>query len=1254
MSDVPKGPPKFAKFAKAKVRLATEDERALAPPQELFADIASAVAIAPLFPKKKKAPALPPGGPAKAVALPATDDSESDSEPVEVDITKFSEEIQPFALSVYGEDHKNPYVLKPKPESFVPLSRRGFSESIERIFRPFILPPPPEEIDFEACSKMGATGAQQADIYLYQQFVREYLRQESPYRGLLVYHGLGSGKTCSAIATAEALFATSRKKIVVMTPFSLRKNFLKEITFCGFQHFRLQNFWVPMDMRDVTVRLFAEEVLGLPPTRRDAATKAPVYKGTTLWVPDFSKKTTPNYNSLSSKEQTEIRTQIMAILNNRIKFINYNGISASKLKEFACQKPGERIFDNAVVVIDEVHNLIRLMQGTIEPYLATMPNLRRKISPEPVKVGSWSPSLCGKAANYKRGYLFYRLLLDAQKTKIVALSGTPLINFPEELAILANVLHGYISIATGSVMGTDPTMITQIQTLARENAFIDFIRVTPTPTGATIIITPLPAGTRKINQGTEGEGVEKIPEDEKQPTFIEVAESFKQQLAKKTIRLNGDWSFSTEPLLPPFGQVFRDTFINEATGEIKNKNVLAKRLTGLISYYKGSKPELMPLVTKDEVVKVPFSVYAAAEYSRVRSLEIENEDKQKKKSGPAGGLDGAKLSIWAEVYDIAVKQKSSNYRMSSRQACNFTFPEEVTRPRPRNQKEQAEEAGADPVLLIDAELEAAALEKGDDLSLAEEQDQDDAAAADNEDNEIEVAEAQAFSKEAPVPANEEEGEEVVAPVPAAARTLRERFQAAATAALATYETAEPVAALAPPPPPVAVAAPKKVTAKELEAQRMRDLADCKAGLKAGELYKTAVDRSKKCLRQFARKKLTITSEPPDNLMKYSSKFASMIEKINEAPGSSLVYSQFLEMEGIGIFSIVMDINGFVPIEIELTAAGPQFSTKTKMSLLKNKTGVRENRYIKFTGGEDEDIRRYSLDIFNARFTELPSGLASLLKEAGYTDNKQGQLCRVFCITSAGAEGLSLRNVRRVHIMEPYWNDVRLAQVKGRAVRICSHIDLPYDPNPAINQRTVEVYTYISVYPEAMQLAKEGELKVDESIAIKDGVDPKDATLLGITMPAGLETYVMTSDEHLYYVSERKRKILDSLQTTMKSAAVDCRLNTYDNEDGTFECLTIRGKVGDFLYHPVLTQDILESSVEFQEKGEGPAAASMEQVYEITLDSRKLLAAAVKDKVTQVTQLYNLFDAADKLRTKKVGTMTADLATGLPTGDATFL
>jgi hypothetical protein len=70
-------------------------------------------------------------------------------------------------------------------------------------------------------------------------------------------------------------------------------------------------------------------------------------------------------------------------------------------------------------------------------------------------------------------------------------------------------------------------------------------------------------------------------------------------------------------------------------------------------------------------------------------------------------------------------------------------------------------------------------------------------------------------------------------------------------------------------------------------------------------------------------------------------------------------------------------------------------------------------------------------------------------------------------------------------MEPYWNDVRLAQVKGRAVRICSHIDLPYSPDPAKSSTYCRTYTYISTCPEAMQGAKEGSCKIDESIAIKD-------------------------------------------------------------------------------------------------------------------------------------------------------------------------
>ena len=43
------------------------------------------------------------------------------------------------------------------------------------------------------------------NLKIYQNFVKEYLSINTPYRGLLVYHGLGTGKTATAISAAEGL-----------------------------------------------------------------------------------------------------------------------------------------------------------------------------------------------------------------------------------------------------------------------------------------------------------------------------------------------------------------------------------------------------------------------------------------------------------------------------------------------------------------------------------------------------------------------------------------------------------------------------------------------------------------------------------------------------------------------------------------------------------------------------------------------------------------------------------------------------------------------------------------------------------------------------------------------------------------------------------------------------------------------------------------------------------------------------------------
>jgi hypothetical protein len=79
------------------------------------------------------------------------------------------------------------------------------------------------------------------DLLTHQKIVRDYLNLFTPYRGLLLYHGLGAGKTCTSIAIAEGM--KSDKKIIIMTPASLKMNFFSELKKCGDHLFRKNQYW---------------------------------------------------------------------------------------------------------------------------------------------------------------------------------------------------------------------------------------------------------------------------------------------------------------------------------------------------------------------------------------------------------------------------------------------------------------------------------------------------------------------------------------------------------------------------------------------------------------------------------------------------------------------------------------------------------------------------------------------------------------------------------------------------------------------------------------------------------------------------------------------------------------------------------------------------------------------------------------------------------------------------------------------------
>ena len=56
-------------------------------------------------------------------------------------------------------------------------------------------------------------------LFRVQKLLRDYMQDDSPYRGILLYHGLGSGKTCSAIAIASAL--EGKEEVIFMSNASL-------------------------------------------------------------------------------------------------------------------------------------------------------------------------------------------------------------------------------------------------------------------------------------------------------------------------------------------------------------------------------------------------------------------------------------------------------------------------------------------------------------------------------------------------------------------------------------------------------------------------------------------------------------------------------------------------------------------------------------------------------------------------------------------------------------------------------------------------------------------------------------------------------------------------------------------------------------------------------------------------------------------------------------------------------------------------
>ena len=79
----------------------------------------------------------------------------------------------------------------------------------------------------------------------HQKELLDYFLNKSKYKGILAYHKLGSGKSCSSILISDQMINTAKiKKVFVMTPGSLRQNFIEEYCAkCGYKAKYLKKYY---------------------------------------------------------------------------------------------------------------------------------------------------------------------------------------------------------------------------------------------------------------------------------------------------------------------------------------------------------------------------------------------------------------------------------------------------------------------------------------------------------------------------------------------------------------------------------------------------------------------------------------------------------------------------------------------------------------------------------------------------------------------------------------------------------------------------------------------------------------------------------------------------------------------------------------------------------------------------------------------------------------------------------------------------
>jgi len=344
----------------------------------------------------------------------------------------------------------------------------------------------------------------------------------------------------------------------------------------------------------------------------------------------------------------------------------------------------------------------------------------------------------------------------------------------------------------------------------------------------------------------------------------------------------------------------------------------------------------------------------------------------------------------------------------------------------------------------------------------------------------------------------------------------------------------------------------------------------------------------------------ISSKDLLNTDEFSPKFGKVLENIaNHANQLGLVYSEFVSGEGIAIFEKILELRGYISwkknkeqkenmdlwvdggwggdessesavsevesaeSEVESgvgsgessesdastenkTAGGglklskkkkeTQLKPKPKTQKPKPKTQLRTEKKTEKNPQLKPQLRqKKTYAIISGDITVEERTL--IINAFNDKNNSSGKYISLLLISKTGAEGLDLKRVRHIHIIEPYWNAARQEQIIARGVRYLSHVDMPK------SEQNVQTYMYLSDYPVEYDIKKKKE---------------------------------DTTDVHLYNMTVKNKILISQFLVCLAEASIDCSMHE-PNFDASVRdeihcklCAVTNTK----LYHPLIAKDMM--------------------------------------------------------------------------------